>query len=161
MDGSSRSAGVPDDRQDAVAVLAANSRFYDAFQRGDIVAMEDLWATDVPVACIHPGWDALTERARILRSWQMIMDNPNKPSVQCRNETPYIMGALAFVVCQEVLPEGVLATTNIFKRDGDAWKLVHHQSSPLAMMPGEEPNDETSQSELLEILDKTPTGTMH
>lgn len=126
---------------DAHAVIAANREFYRAFARRDVAAMERLWSDRAPVACIHPGWDALTERAAVLRSWRQILENPRAPDVDCRNEQPFVHGDVAFVVCHEVLSEGVLAATNIFAREADGWKLVHHQSSPLALLPSDEPAD--------------------
>ena len=44
---------------DEEAVLAANEAFYRAFAARDFAAMDALWAAEAPVACIHPGWDAL------------------------------------------------------------------------------------------------------
>lgn len=126
--------------QDAAAdVVAANRAFYRAFGRRDWAAIDRLWSRARPVACIHPGWDALTDRAAVMRSWRQIVESPAAPNIVCRNETPFVLGDIAFVVCHEVLAEGVLAATNIFAREDGGWKLVHHQASPLAQMPREEP----------------------
>ena len=43
-----------------------------------------------------------------------------------------MLGEVAFVTCHEVLPSGRLAATNVFVREGDAWRLVHHQATPIA-----------------------------
>ena len=43
-------------------VLAANAAFYEAFDQRDMDAMERLWANQVPVCCIHPGWGPLFGR---------------------------------------------------------------------------------------------------
>jgi hypothetical protein len=32
------------------------------------------------------------------------------------------------VICSEHLEGGTLAATNVFAREGGAWKLVHHQA---------------------------------
>src|SRR5438128_8412277 len=37
-------------------VLEANAAFYAAFAQRDADAMDALWAREVPVACLHPGW---------------------------------------------------------------------------------------------------------
>ena len=50
---------------DSDAVLAANLEFYRAFATRDLAVMEALWAKTAPVACIHPGWPALADLARI------------------------------------------------------------------------------------------------
>jgi ketosteroid isomerase-like protein len=118
-------------------VLAANSEFYRAFAERDTEAMAALWSSASPVACIHPGWDALVERDMVIRSWTQILQNPKAPKVRCRKAQPFVYGDTAFVVCQEILNEGVLAATNVFVREGARWKIIHHQSSPLALIPGE------------------------
>jgi ketosteroid isomerase-like protein len=121
------------------AVIAANREFYRAFSARDVGAMERLWSSRVPVACIHPGWDAIVERGAVLRSWRQILENPSAPKIVCRNETPFVIGDIAFVVCHEVLEAGVLAATNMFQREAEGWKLIHHQASPLAQLPHDEP----------------------
>lgn len=125
-------------QSDDSAVIAANREFYRAFGRRDVAAIDRLWSRTAPVACIHPGWDALTDREAVIRSWRQIMENPSAPDIVCRNETPFVHGNMAFVVCHEVLNEGILAATNIFAREDDGWKLVHHQASPLALLPRDE-----------------------
>ncbi|MEK6609286.1 MAG: nuclear transport factor 2 family protein, partial [Myxococcota bacterium] len=55
-------AGIPDEDD----VLAANESFYAAFAARDADAMEALWATGVPVACVHPGWDAIRGREDVV-----------------------------------------------------------------------------------------------
>ena len=55
------------------ALLAANRRFYEAFSRADLGAMDDVWARVVPVTCVHPGWTPLVEREEIMESWQAIL----------------------------------------------------------------------------------------
>ena len=129
----------PDDAAKvAQAVVAANREFYRAFGRRDAAAIDRLWSRRQPVACIHPGWDALTDRAAVMRSWRQIVESQSAPDIVCRNETPFVLGDIAFVVCHEVLSEGILAATNIFAREEGGWKLVHHQASPLAMLPRDE-----------------------
>jgi len=124
---------------DATDVVAVNREFYRAFGRRDVAAIDRLWSRLSPVACIHPGWDALTDRAAVIRSWRQIVENPSAPVITCTNETPFVLGDIAFVVCHEVLSEGVLAATNIFSREDGGWKMVHHQASPLALLPRDEP----------------------
>ena len=44
------------------AVLRANIDFYRAFADRGVEKMDSLWATDTPVAVIHPGWIGLEGR---------------------------------------------------------------------------------------------------
>jgi len=113
--------------------LAANRAFYHAFGSRDLGAMDLLWARGVPVLCIHPGWPPLLERNAVLSSWRDILRNPAAMRVQCRNEKAFIYGTTAIVVCDEMLAGNALAATNIFVEEFGAWRLVHHQSSPIAV----------------------------
>jgi ketosteroid isomerase-like protein len=115
-----------------VEALEANARFYAAFAARDARAMEKLWAERHPVACIHPGWDVLEGRERVLASWRGILGSPGAPDVTCSLAEAHLVGELAVVTCHEVLPGGRLAATNLYVREDGAWKLVHHQATPIA-----------------------------
>lgn len=120
---------------DVSAVLSANRAFYRAFASRDPEAMTALWAAEGPVACIHPGWDALRDRAAILKSWRNILSNPQSPAVLCQNETAHVLGDVAYVLCHEVVDDAYLVATNLFVREKGQWKMAHHQSGPLANPP--------------------------
>lgn len=119
-------------RQAARSVLAANEAFYQAFATRDLAAMEALWATEVQVACIHPGWNVLRGRDLVLASWRSILGGENPPDVMCGNASAHVLGDSAFVVCEEQVAEDVLVATNVFVREGGRWKLAHHQAAPVA-----------------------------
>ena len=113
------------------SVLAANEAFYAAFARRDANAMDALWARRAPVACIHPGWQSLVGRDAVMASWRGIFSGPT-PTITCSEPTVHLLGASAFVVCLEDIPDGRLIATNIFVREEDQWLLVHHQAGPVA-----------------------------
>lgn len=121
------------------AVLFANEAFYLAINHRDIEAMKQLWA-DGPVACLHPGWAALLGRDDVLDSWQRILSHDAAPKIVCRQPRVLIHGEVAVVVCYEQIERDLLIATNIFRRDGRQWRLVHHQAGPTAArLPPEEP----------------------
>jgi len=111
-------------------VLAANLAFYDAFARGDLEAVEALWAERAPVACIHPGWGALHGRDEVMASWRAIMGG-GTPRIRCTHASAHVLGDCAYVICGEALDGGELVATNMFCREDGAWKLVLHQAGPV------------------------------
>jgi ketosteroid isomerase-like protein len=113
-------------------ILAANQAFYDAFTRSDLDAIEDLWASLTPVACIHPGWDALHGREDVLESFRAILGSGGAPRVTCIDPAATRMGDAAFVVCHEAIDDTHLVATNVFVRENGQWKLVHHQAGPMS-----------------------------
>ena len=116
---------------DESAVLAANQAFYDAFARGDLAGIEALWAHRAPVACIHPGWDALHGRDEVIASWRAILGGGGGPPVRCTRPSASVIGDSAYVVCGEAIDGAELVATNFFVREDGAWKLVHHQAGPI------------------------------
>ena len=113
------------------AVLFANEAFYLAIANRDVDAMRQLWAED-PVACIHPGWAALMGRNDVLDSWQRILSHETAPKIVCREPRALIHGEVAVVVCYEQIERDLLVATNVFRRDGRQWRMVHHQAGPTA-----------------------------
>ncbi len=120
---------------DQDTVLFANEAFYRAFADRDMPAMEALWSRRSPVACIHPGWNALTDRAEVMRSWAGIFDGGSSPEIRCLDPAAYVAGDSAFVICYEMVDGGFLVATNIFVREDGAWTLVHHQAGQTLQGP--------------------------
>ncbi len=113
-------------------VLDANTAFYRAFSERDVAAMDALWARHAPVACVHPGWDALRGREDVMQSWSAILSGDDAPEIGCSHAFAQVLGDTALVICREHVAGGALVATNVFVREGGAWRLVHHQASPLA-----------------------------
>jgi ketosteroid isomerase-like protein len=116
---------------DSDAVLAANLEFYRAFAARDLPAMDALWARQAPVACLHPGWTALTDRDAIMGSWMGILSNPDAPRIACFDEQVFLYGDVALVLCEEELEGGTLAASNLFVRENDAWRIAHHHAGQI------------------------------
>ncbi len=130
-------AGLEEEDRDGVA--EANRNFYRAFMRRDLAALEELWASATPVACLHPGQPPLFDRATIMASWQAIMRNPETPTqIKIVEDRLIVRGRMGVVICREVLPKAHLVATNMFVREGDAWRIAHHQSA-LAPPPKDRP----------------------
>ncbi|MEM1417930.1 MAG: nuclear transport factor 2 family protein [Myxococcota bacterium] len=118
----------------AVEVRAANAAFYRAFRDRDGAAMERLWAEHVPVACIHPGMNAVRGRDEVMRSWRGILAHPHAPALVCSDVRVHVLGTSAFVTCLEGTEADPprLVATNVFVRESGFWRIAHHQAGPLA-----------------------------
>jgi hypothetical protein len=114
------------------ALLAANEAFYDAFDTGDINAMEALWASEHSVACIHPGAAPLFGRDAVLASWNDILSAPLRPAIRCVDPYPIAFRQSGCVICFEILAGGRLVATNAFVLEQGIWRMVHHQAGPLS-----------------------------
>jgi len=126
------------------AVLFANEAFYQAIANADLSAMDELWARDTAVTCIHPGWHAIDEREQVMEVWRRIFETDKQLTLSCRAPEAFVMGDVAFVVCYEQLPDAVMVATNIFRRDQQQWRMVHHQSGPTPSYPAHLVEPETT-----------------
>jgi len=116
-------------------VLAANEALYAALNARDRDAMAALWSGALPVYCVHPGWNVISGRQAVLDSWYAIMANPDQARVLSGAEQVHVVGDVAYVVCRELVEGAPLAATNVFAREGGEWRLVHHHSSAIAILP--------------------------
>ena len=141
---------------DEVAVQAANTALYDAFETGDIDLMAALWLDDGAddVMCVHPGWLPLHGRAAVLRSWSVIMANTSYIQFVLTDVQVRVAGDVAVVTCGENMLTGLPSSeaepspglaggravaTNVFRRTPTGWRLwVHHASPVLATQEGSE-----------------------
>ncbi len=119
-------------------LLAANREFYRAFTERDLPAMQNLWARRAPLACVHPGWAPLTDRDSVLKSWQQLLGNGHSPQIACHAAQGLIYGTSGLVICREVIEIAVLVASNLFVVEDGIWRMVHHQSGPLARIPADD-----------------------
>ena len=129
-----------------MTVLFANEAYYASFQSGDFETMESLWARSVTVTCIHPGSHHLMEWNLVMECWKSILTNRDLPDMEAVNPVANIYGDMAVVICYEVFREVTLIATNIFVKEDNQWKIMHHQAggSPKPLM--EEPGYEESKT---------------
>jgi hypothetical protein len=93
--------------------------------------MEALWADADGVSCVHPGWNVLEGREPVLDSWRSILENPNQTRIVTGGATVTFRGDTAIVLCRELVGGSPLIATNIFVREDEGWRLLHHQSGPV------------------------------
>ncbi|MGI9405417.1 MAG: nuclear transport factor 2 family protein [Hyphomicrobiaceae bacterium] len=116
---------------DAVAksdVLKANDAFYDAVRAGDFVRLDDLLSRQRKISVVHPGWAGLSGREDVLASWVEIFVAGNAPDVWPIDEQVIMSRNSALVYCTEIVGENRLSATNVFVREGDAWRMTQHMA---------------------------------
>jgi ketosteroid isomerase-like protein len=127
-------------------LLEANERFYAAFKAHDLPALAALLDDAGPVACVHPGWRALTDRHEILESWRAIFESGGPPQMEARAPEAFVIGdhsgppgtdTLGMVICYEAIGDALVVATNLFRRAESGWRLVHHHAGPCNEPPAE------------------------
>ena len=116
----------------------ANARFYRALEQLDLQSMDRLWAHDGWVRCVHPGWDILVGWGAVRESWEQIFANTRWLRVTPTAVEAAVVGDIGLVVCTENITattEGdvgvaVAQATNVFRKTGEEWRMIHHHASP-------------------------------
>ncbi|MGO9545762.1 MAG: nuclear transport factor 2 family protein [Rhodomicrobium sp.] len=121
---------------DVEELLAANAEYYRAFNSRDFAGMSRIWA-DHDVSCIHPGWPALTGRDSVTASYRGILANPMQEPLEYHGALAIVSGSVGRVICVETVNGMALAVSNWFKREKEAWRMIHHQASAIAAPPQE------------------------
>jgi ketosteroid isomerase-like protein len=117
------------------AVLAANERFYAAFEARDIDAMSSLWSHEDQVICTHPGWSTLRGWAAIASSWFALFQGPAAIQFILTDVHAVVVGEVAWVSLDENVIGRQLGSTvaalNVFVRSAGTWQMVAHHGSSV------------------------------
>lgn len=126
-------------------VREASDRFYRALSRmadGDASGMSDVWSHSEEVTAMHPigfretGWDAVRS------SFEKVAAMADHGQVDLSERQVRILGDVAYETGVE---RGTLTlagqdvelehrVTNIYRREGGLWKLIHHHLDASAAM---------------------------
>ena len=100
---------------------------------------EALQATKQLVACIHPGWQALHGRERVMASWRALLGAGAAPDIRCEDPKLIMLDHTAVVTCVECIGATQLVATNIFVLEDGIGKMIHHHAAPFMtrMLPTE------------------------
>jgi ketosteroid isomerase-like protein len=125
------------DRSDAV--LAANRRYYEAFEARDLDAMSDLWERSEQALCTHPGWATLEGWGAVAASYFALFQSGQQLQFVLTRERVTVWGDSAWVSLDENLlgdQGGVtVATLNLFVRRAEAWRMICHHGSVVQATP--------------------------
>ena len=134
---------------DTISVEEANTAFYRALESGMLERMDEVWAHEDSVRCVHPGWDLLTGWHRVRESWEMIFESGQKLRATPSDVWVQAFGSFAWVTCTENITvfnessfdSALAAATNLFVlRDGN-WLMVHHHASPIPIVVPDNASD--------------------
>jgi ketosteroid isomerase-like protein len=126
-------------KQRIEAVTKANQTFYEAFESLDIAKMDELWAHQEYVTCIHPGWTIRSGWPAVRDSWVLIFNNTFSMKFELTDVMVQVAGDMAWVICVENLTtqqsdepqQAKVLATNLFELIGDEWLMIHHHGSPV------------------------------
>jgi ketosteroid isomerase-like protein len=120
-------------------VRKASEQFYAALNgmaNGDTGAMADIWSHSAGVTTMHPiggrevGWD------EVRGPWAQVAELASGGQVKLADQLIQVSGDMAYEVGTEqghfkLAGEQVSIdqrVTNIYRREGGAWKIVHHHA---------------------------------
>ncbi len=127
-------------------VREASNKFYAALNQtlcGENNRMADVWSHNSSVTTLHPiggrevGWDKVND------SFNQVSKIASDGRVVLKNQMIQVFSDMAFEVGIEQVQQLTLAgqdvkgevrVTNIYHKDGDAWKMIHHHSDTLPVM---------------------------
>jgi hypothetical protein len=82
-------------------VTRANQEFYEAFEHLDIARMDQIWAKQDYVTCIHPGWTHRVGWPAVRDSWVLIFNNTFSMKFELADILVQVAGDVAWVICVE------------------------------------------------------------
>ena len=114
---------------------AANARFYQALEAGDLDVMIDVWSHEDTISCAHPGRPPLVGWPATAASWTAIFSGGGNPQVIVTEERLVRRGSIGWVTVTENMISdghtGAASAINVFEHDGRTWRLVAHHAAPV------------------------------
>ena len=113
--------------------------FYAAFSLCDLAAMQSLWSRSTAV-CVHPGAEPLIGYDAVMRSWEGMFRDAERPNVRIKVLKRIVNEDLAVHMVEEHIstpgvPEqgAVVFATNIYRRERRRWLMSAHNASVMSV----------------------------
>ena len=120
-------------------VRKASNQFYAALNKmtnGDVQSLKEIWSHNSAVTTMHPiggrqvGWNEVWE------TWEQTGQVASEGHVELQDQIIRVVGDLAYEIGVEDAgfkiaghqANGQVRVTNIYQKEGGAWKIVHHHT---------------------------------
>lgn len=112
----------------------AEAAFYDAIERGDMRALDNVWSSDENIVCIHPGSTRIEGRTDVLQSFSELFTDAPSLSFSIVDALHTGNDSLAIhLVREEIELDGqvvsVMVSTNIYHVEAGGWRMLLHHAS--------------------------------
>ena len=112
----------------------AEAAFYDAIERGDMSALNNVWSSDENIVCIHPGSTRIEGRTDVLQSFSELFSDAPSLSFSIVDALHTGNDSLAIhLVREEIKLDGqvvsVMVSTNIYHVEAGGWRMLLHHAS--------------------------------
>ena len=150
----------------------AEAAFYEAIERCDMRALDEVWSSDENIVCIHPGSSRIEGREDVLQSFSDLFEAAPTlnfsivDALHTGNE-----GLAVHLVREEIELDGevvsVMVSTNIYQVEEGSWRMLLHHAShePDVALDYTMENDHDDELGLEEAyeeeLEPEPTRVLH
>jgi len=120
-------------------VREASSQFYKGLNRmieGDLSLIEGIWSHEASVTAMHPVGDRDVSWEEVRNSFLPFTEVASDGSIELRDQLINVLGDVAYEVGIESGQFKLAGrdiklgqrVTNIYKREGGKWKMIHHHT---------------------------------
>jgi len=125
---------------DEAGVLAASTQFYaalNAMLSGDASGMADIWSQTATVTTMHPIGGRQVGWADVKASWDAVAKIAGGGEVVVEERIIQVAGDMAYelgieqghvMIAGHEVPKIDDRVTNVYRREGGTWKIVHHHT---------------------------------
>ncbi len=120
----------------------AEAAFYEAFEKGDLDAMMEIWADEDDIVCVHPGGPRLAGPEQVREAWRQIFAGGQVLRFKLKQQTSLNGMTLVVHSVHEQITAGgetrarqPVIATNIYMRTENGWRMVVHHASPAPATP--------------------------
>jgi len=127
--------------KEVIAVKRQMVEFYNAFTSKNFEKMQKLWLQTPYIQCILPGLPfPVNGYESIMEMWETVFgtsdENFSNTVIKPSSMIVQVRGKMALVFCNEDVVNGPYSrqmhATNIYRKMGNKWMMVHHHVSPSA-----------------------------